>query len=686
MIPDDVVTLIKQGNIDKLIEDWGDDFHFLKRSRDQDGYTMLSLAVMHGHANIVLLLLQNGANIDAISKGLTPLIWAAENGREDMVTLLLDNKANVAFRYGDETVLMRVASKGHIDVVRLLLARGSNVNEASSNGDTVLMNASKNGRLNVVKLLLEQYGKDINVDDVNDTHTTALMMASENGHIDVVRALLEKGASLEATSDIGARSPLQCAALKGRIDIVELLLDNGADINFLGIFHPSPLGCAIQKRNESLVNILLNRGAEIGRNDLNDAIKKGNLNIVKTLLKNDAIIKYDSLKLAEGNGQIIALLLANGADIDDEAIEGGDKEAAFAADGLINMVTIFERSNEELVELTDVDNDLFISRLFHRIIRESKYTQDKLLNKDLIKLLFQQYLLQHGVDDLSISEIFNLLTSDILNLATSKLSDPSIAARLNLSTTDISSNIKENVQFILKNLSEDKINLLFNAFEVYVLKNGVSDYDQMIQLVSAKAEFLPEKLITKITGLMNVNKEGLDCIESMLRGSIEGISQSPAFMLKPMIELLNKIAKTEIQAEKDQYNIELDKLLTSFDLGLNEKTINYYNDHPEELDKPGAYLSRFDITFECNFEAEDYLRELLSTYIKHRMVANKLVQDFVANEQNQLIFSTMISKMYNDHSSKDISLAEDANTKFFGEFKEHEPDILGATETSCENV
>lgn len=67
------------------------------------------------------LLIDNGANVNAVNAGITPLYWAAQNGYRDIVSLLLRNGArpdSVTAR-GD-TPLSVAKENGHNDIVELL--------------------------------------------------------------------------------------------------------------------------------------------------------------------------------------------------------------------------------------------------------------------------------------------------------------------------------------------------------------------------------------------------------------------------------------------------------------------------------------------------------------------------------------------------------------------------------------
>ena len=89
--------------------------------------TPLIVAAMWGHIEVVTLLLNAGANIEAVNhSGHTALITAASQGEVEVVKLLLEWKANVQAKSVkvDRTALdmakLRSESKPHRDVVAIL--------------------------------------------------------------------------------------------------------------------------------------------------------------------------------------------------------------------------------------------------------------------------------------------------------------------------------------------------------------------------------------------------------------------------------------------------------------------------------------------------------------------------------------------------------------------------------------
>jgi ankyrin repeat protein len=128
-------------------------------SRDGEGQTPLSHAVIQGQLEVVQLLLARG-DVKADSKdrsGRSPLSYAAETGNLEVVQLLLA-RGNVEVDSKDQfgwSPLMYVASRGNLEVVQLLLARGNvEVDSKDQFGWSPLMYAASRGNLEVVQLLL----------------------------------------------------------------------------------------------------------------------------------------------------------------------------------------------------------------------------------------------------------------------------------------------------------------------------------------------------------------------------------------------------------------------------------------------------------------------------------------------------------------------------------------------------
>ena len=99
-------------------------------------FTALYRAAQNGYLEIVKLLLDKGADPNAITKdNCTALQTAAERGYREIVELLLDKGANLDDRMGNgKTALHLAAENGRREIVELLLDRGANINNKTETG------------------------------------------------------------------------------------------------------------------------------------------------------------------------------------------------------------------------------------------------------------------------------------------------------------------------------------------------------------------------------------------------------------------------------------------------------------------------------------------------------------------------------------------------------------------------
>jgi ankyrin repeat protein len=121
-------------------------------------------------------------------RGRTALHLAAENNHAEMVRLLLRNGAlKEATSDGNWTALLNAAKNGHEEAVDALLSSDANVNARTSSGMTALHWAAELGHLGVVKRILKEDQAWKNSKDSFDS--TPLARAGQHGYQAIVQAL-----------------------------------------------------------------------------------------------------------------------------------------------------------------------------------------------------------------------------------------------------------------------------------------------------------------------------------------------------------------------------------------------------------------------------------------------------------------------------------------------------------------
>ncbi|MFQ6039423.1 MAG: sigma-70 family RNA polymerase sigma factor [Candidatus Poribacteria bacterium] len=220
----------------------------------EDDFAPIHCAALMGHAEVIDLLLDNSASIEA--RGMwscTPLHLAAWAGRKEAAETLLNRGADIEAKTSvGVTPLFIAVYEGQFPVVELLLGRGADVN--TSQGQPLLW-AIWEGHSEIAKLLIRS-GADVNLP--RDWGNSALHCAA--GDDEVVECLLEHGAKVDDRNNDG-QTPLHAAMESGNLKAAELLIKHGAEINAKDKQGKTPLKLALEKENEAVADLLRRRGA-----------------------------------------------------------------------------------------------------------------------------------------------------------------------------------------------------------------------------------------------------------------------------------------------------------------------------------------------------------------------------------------------------------------------------------------
>lgn len=339
------------------------DFDLLKYT----GMTQLAHAVENGNVEAVKFLIGRGADVNKkIKGGGTPLHIAAYKNYMEIAALLIEAEADVNMKdlYG-ETPLHQAALKNSQVLVPLIKA-GANLNAQDNKGDCPLHFAAEKNSVDSIIALIEA---GANIDLIGYGGRTPLFEAIAWNRVEAVKFLVEAGANVNfrvnlASSVANGESPIHTAALFADTEIMAALLDAGADIDAQPKHGKKAIDYAIRGKRKEIVQFLLERGAtvpdlldyssandpwaraeqwynEVKKSDkkfnespsgtdidnlehLCHAVRQGDIESVTLLLHKrrtnvNTLDKrgYSPIHWAalEGNIEIMALLLENGADL-----------------------------------------------------------------------------------------------------------------------------------------------------------------------------------------------------------------------------------------------------------------------------------------------------------------------------------------------------------------------------------
>jgi ankyrin repeat protein len=292
---------------------------------DKHGQTALMWAAAEGHAPVVEMLLEVGADYKArLASGMTPLLFAIREGHGDVVRVLLKAGADVnepvpmeggrrralggrALPNGASPLLVAVMN-AHFDLAAQLLDAGADPN-ANLTGYTALhaiVPVRKPGvgdndpapegsgamsSLELVKKLVAA-GADLNArmarranltnTRLNEVGATPFLLAAQTADAELMKALVALGAdpfipnvdnstALIVAAGLATRSPGEDAGTESEVlEAVQVALDLGNDINAVDMNGETAMHAAAYKNLPKVVKYLASKGAKIDVWNKND--------------------------------------------------------------------------------------------------------------------------------------------------------------------------------------------------------------------------------------------------------------------------------------------------------------------------------------------------------------------------------------------------------------------------------
>ena len=252
-----------------------------------EGKTPLIIAVGNSYIDTAKILIENGANINAVDiEGWSALSYAVNNGDIEIAKLLLENKAKIK-----DELLIAIKSpivESSINMMKLLIDNKANINYTDENGFNPLNIAIESGDMELTKFLITN---GANVNSLMQDGVSLIGYAIAQNNMDLLQILIENGANVNYTNgDSWADTPLKTASRLGLDNVVRILLTRNADINAVDMNGNTALHTAALNSQLSIVKLLLEKNPnldiqnKVGNTALHLAVISGNIDIVGELV------------------------------------------------------------------------------------------------------------------------------------------------------------------------------------------------------------------------------------------------------------------------------------------------------------------------------------------------------------------------------------------------------------------
>lgn len=266
-----------------------------------EGKTPLIIAVGNSYIDTAKILIENGANINAVDiEGWSALSYAVNNGDIEIAKLLLENKAKIK-----DELLIAIKSpivESRINIMKLLIDNKANINYTDEDGFNPLNIAIESGDMELTKFLITN---GANVNSLMQDGISLIGYAIAQNNMDLLQILIENGANVNYTGgDSWADIPLMTASRLGLDNVVRILLTRNADINAVDMNGNTALHTAALNSQLSVVKLLLEKNPDldiqnkVGNTALHLAVISGNIDIVGEL-----VLKGANTKIRNNDGK-----------------------------------------------------------------------------------------------------------------------------------------------------------------------------------------------------------------------------------------------------------------------------------------------------------------------------------------------------------------------------------------------
>ncbi|KAF5296333.1 hypothetical protein FQA39_LY12550 [Lamprigera yunnana] len=259
----------------------------------------LHFAACMGDCVSVRCLIEGGVDVNILnSDGDTAIALALRHEKISIAEILLDHNAEIYVtppRNFKHSCLHYAVKSGSEAIVLRILESGYNVDKVNADATTALHEAIYCKNFNLVQLLIK-HGANVNIEVQNESY---LDKAISCNMIDLVKMLLFKGARLHKINVGNNGTPLVKAVIENKRSIAKLLIENGADVHVRDIWGEYILHSAVRNGFDEIIEDILDSGFDIDKKSdeehtaLRVAVHNGDIDVVELLISKGACITND---------------------------------------------------------------------------------------------------------------------------------------------------------------------------------------------------------------------------------------------------------------------------------------------------------------------------------------------------------------------------------------------------------
>ena len=262
-------------------------------SCDEYGNTPLHYAALHGHLNVIKILIELGCYTNKTGQmGWTALHFACKGGHSNVIKKLITENICHPMSVDDSgNSPIHIATKfGHSNLIRMLVTEFDyDINAAGKNKWTPLHYACEGGDINIVKMLI--FELNCHPMKCNEHGNTPLHIAALKCNLDIVRLLLNSGYCANVRNKHGS-TLLHAASAGGHSETVSVLISYyGCDPMSKDEYDHTPLHCAAGNGHQGVIRLLVgvfhcdvNVRSRNGSTPLHTACARGQVATVRLLI------------------------------------------------------------------------------------------------------------------------------------------------------------------------------------------------------------------------------------------------------------------------------------------------------------------------------------------------------------------------------------------------------------------